>query len=66
MSLGRAIPFPLTNFPVTAWALEAKAPIVFLDYDGTVALIADAPAQVALSEDIRDALRPTEWPCCED
>lgn len=60
------IPFALTDVSVIAWALEAKAPIVFLDYDGTLALIADAPAQVALSEDMRDALRSTEWPCCED
>ena len=51
------IPSALTDFHDIERALEGRRAAVFLDYDGTLTPIVDAPAQAVLSEEMRGTVR---------
>ena len=59
-----ARPNALAEWPDVARALEGRRPAVFLDYDGTLAPIADRPGRAVLSEAMRETLRrlARTWP----
>ncbi len=52
----RQVPDALGAWREIAARLRGKRPVVFLDYDGTLAAIAPRPEQAALSADMRAAL----------
>jgi trehalose 6-phosphate phosphatase len=53
----RGLPSALARWPEIAARLRGRRPVVFLDYDGTLALIAENPDQAFLPEATRDVVR---------
>lgn len=63
MTLPHSLPSALASFDRFTHALNGRRPVVFLDFDGTLAPIVPHPDQAALSADMRDAVRKLAQVC---